>query len=68
MRPQGTGEDGQPDDEVEGKDAVSQRHTMTVIAKIYQLITPLRDDPQGVLQECDHDQEPPNGWKISASE
>ena len=38
--------------------------TMSVVAEIQQLVTPLGDDAEGILQEGDDDQEASNGRQI----
>lgn len=42
--------------------------TVSVVLEVDKLITPLRDDSQGVFEKGDNDEEPPNGWEISAIE
>lgn len=42
--------------------------TVSVVLEVDKLIPPLRDDSQGVFEKGDNDEEPPNGWEISAIE
>jgi hypothetical protein len=37
---------------------------MAVVAEIRQLVVPLRDYPQRVLNECDHDQKAADGGEV----
>jgi len=37
---------------------------MSIIMQIRQLITPLRNDPQRILQERDNDQKPPDSREV----
>jgi hypothetical protein len=41
------------------------RLTFPVIMQIQQLVAPLCQDSQGILEERDDDQESANGWQVS---
>ncbi len=38
---------------------------MPVVLEVEELIVPLGDNPQGIFDECAHDQETAHGWDVS---
>lgn len=40
--------------------------TVPVVMQVEQLVAPLCQDPQRILEESDHDQEPAKSWEVSA--
>lgn len=40
-------------------------HTVAVVVQVCELVTPLGDYAQRILEEGDDDQEATNGWQIS---
>jgi len=36
--------------------------TVPEILQVEELVTPLRDNPQGIFDECYHNKETPYGW------
>lgn len=45
---------------------IRSMHTATIVTKVVDLITPLCQYPQGVLDKGDHNKKAADGWKVSA--
>lgn len=68
VRPHGTGKllvsrDAERDNSEMGRseEGYEVRPTMSIIMEVDQLIVPLCDDPQRILEKRHHNQEPSNG-------